>query len=131
MLHAVIIGMQVTPDILGQIIKPRGKVLNHEVIKITGNLVMILLLPIRVKYGTLIGPNVTEVIKAGSALVLQEWGNLGSVLIAMQLAALLGIRRESIGDWCSISRETSLESIGENYSFNNLEGAEILRSYMV
>jgi hypothetical protein len=41
MLYAVIIGMLVTPDILDNVIKPLGKVLNHEVIKVTGNVVMI------------------------------------------------------------------------------------------
>lgn len=41
MLYAVIIGVLVTPDILGNVIKPLGKVLNHEVIKVTGNVVMI------------------------------------------------------------------------------------------
>lgn len=131
MLYAVIIGVLVTPDILGNVIKPLGNVLNHEVIKVTGNVVMISLLPLGVKYGTLVGPNVAEVIKAGPALVLQELGNLGSVLIAMPLAVLLGMRRESIGACSSISREPSLGVIGEKYGINSPEGTGVLGTYIV
>jgi hypothetical protein len=131
MLYAVIIGVLVTPDILGKLIKPMGKVLNHNAIKITGNIVMLSLLPLGVKYGTLVGPNVEEVIKAGPALVLQELGNLGSVLIAMPLAILLGMRRESIGACSSISREPSLGVIGEKYGIDSPEGTGVLGTYIV
>ena len=67
---------------------------------------MISLLPLGVKYGTLVGPTVSEVIKAGPARILQELGNLASVLIAMPLAILLGMRRESVGACSSISDGT-------------------------
>ncbi|EJT9668126.1 DUF3100 domain-containing protein [Salmonella enterica] len=131
MLYAVIIGVLVTPDLLGKWIKPMGKVLNHNAIKMTGNIVMLSLLPLGVKYGTLVGPNVEEVIKAGPALVLQELGNLGSVLIAMPLAILLGMRRESIGACSSISREPSLGVIGEKYGIDSPEGTGVLGTYIV
>lgn len=131
MLYAVIIGVLVTPDLLGKIVKPMGNVLNHETIKSTGNIVMIALLPLGVKYGTLVGPNVAEVIKAGPALVLQELGNLGSVLIAMPLAILLGMRREAIGACSSISREPSLGVIGEKYGIDSPEGTGVLGTYIV
>ena len=55
-----------------------------------------------------------EVIEAGPALILQELGNLASVLIAMPLAILLGMRREAVGACSSISREPSLGVIGES-----------------
>ncbi|AFJ48660.1 putative membrane protein [Shimwellia blattae DSM 4481 = NBRC 105725] len=131
MLYAVIIGVLATPDLAGKLFKPLGKVLNHDTIKITGNVVMISLLPLGVKYGTLVGPNVAEVIKAGPALVLQELGNLGSVIIAMPLAILLGMRREAVGACSSISREPSLGVIGEKYGINSPEGTGVLGTYIV
>ena len=92
---------------------------------------MISLLPLGVKYGTLVGPNVSEVIKAGPALILQELGNLASVLIAMPLAILLGMRREAVGACSSISREPSLGVIGEKYGINSPEGTGVLGTYIV
>jgi len=65
MLYAVIIGVLMTPNILGKWIKPLGKFIGKKEIKITGNVVMIALLPLGVKYGTLVGPNIEEVINAG------------------------------------------------------------------
>lgn len=97
MLYAVILGVVITPDLLGKYIKPLGKFVSRKEISITGNVVMLALLPLGVKYGTLVGPNIKEVIHAGPALILQEIGNLGSVLIAMPVALLLGMRREAIG----------------------------------
>ncbi|ADO47139.1 DUF3100 domain-containing protein [[Enterobacter] lignolyticus] len=131
MLYAVILGVLVTPDLLGKVIKPLGRVLTPDTIKMTGNIVMLALLPLGVKYGTLVGPNVTEVIKAGPALILQELGNLGSVLIAMPLALLLGMRREAIGACSSISREPSLGVIGEKYGIDSPEGTGVLGTYIV
>lgn len=131
MLYAVVIGVLVTPDLLGKVIKPMGKFLNHDAIKVTGNIVMLALLPLGVKYGTLVGPNIEEVIKAGPALLFQELGNLGSVIIAMPIAIMLGMRREAIGACSSISREPSLGVIGEKYGINSPEGTGVLGTYIV
>lgn len=131
MLYAVIIGVLVTPDLIGKYIRPLGNILNSDTIKTTGNIVMISLLPLGVKYGTLVGPNVSEVIKAGPALILQELGNLASVLIAMPLAILLGMHREAIGACSSISREPSLGVIGEKYGIDSPEGTGVLGTYIV
>ncbi len=79
----------------------------------------------------MVGPNVSEVIKAGPALILQELGNLASVLIAMPLAILLGMRREAVGACSSISREPSLGVIGEKYGINSPEGTGVLGTYIV
>lgn len=108
MLYAVVLGVFITPDLLGKYIPVVTKLISKKEIAITGNVVMLALLPLGVKYGTLVGPNIKAVIDAGPALILQEIGNLGSVLIAMPLALLLGMKREAIGACSSISREPSL-----------------------
>ncbi|WP_097476003.1 DUF3100 domain-containing protein [Escherichia coli] len=131
MLYAVIIGVLITPDLIGKYIKPLKHIITHDRIKLTGDIVMISLLPLGVKYGTLVGPNVSEVIKAGPALILQELGNLASVIIAMPLAISLGMRREAIGACSSISREPSLGVIGEKYGINSPEGTGVLGTYIV
>ena len=131
MLYAVIIGVLITPGLLGKYIKPLKNFLTPEKIKLTGDIVMISLLPLGVKYGTLVGPNVSEVIKAGPALILQELGNLASVLVAMPLAIFLGMHREAIGACSSISREPSLGVIGEKYGINSPEGTGVLGTYIV
>lgn len=131
MLYAVILGVIVTPDLLGKHIKPLGRFITRQEIRITGNVVMMALLPLGVKYGTLVGPNIKAVINAGPALILQEIGNLGSVLIAMPIALLLGMRREAIGACSSISREPSLGVIGEKYGIESPEGTGVLGTYLV
>lgn len=131
MLYAVILGVIITPGILGKYIKPLGRFITCKEISITGNVVMMALLPLGVKYGTLVGPNIKAVINAGPALILQEIGNLGSVLIAMPVALLLGMRREAIGACSSISREPSLGVIGEKYGIESPEGTGVLGTYLV
>ncbi|MFZ4835305.1 DUF3100 domain-containing protein [Rouxiella sp. Mn2063] len=131
MLYAVIIGVLMTPNILGKWIKPLGKFIGKKEIKITGNVVMISLLPLGVKYGTLVGPNIKEVINAGPALILQELGNLASVFIAIPIAVMLGMKREAIGACSSISREPSLGVIGEKYGIDSPEGTGVLGTYLI
>ncbi|WP_336854068.1 DUF3100 domain-containing protein [Pseudescherichia vulneris] len=131
MLYAVILGVIITPDLIGKYIKPLGVFINKKEVSITGNVVMMALLPLGVKYGTLVGPNIKAVINAGPALILQEIGNLGSVLIAMPIALLLGMRREAIGACSSISREPSLGVIGEKYGIESPEGTGVLGTYLV
>nr|WP_199911558.1 DUF3100 domain-containing protein [Dongshaea marina] len=45
MLYAVIIGTLITPDLLGKWFKPLGKILTRQEVKLTGNIVMLALLP--------------------------------------------------------------------------------------
>ncbi len=64
-------------------------------------------------------------------MILQELGNLASVLVAMPIAILLGMRREAIGACSSISREPSLGVIGEKYGIDSPEGTGVLGTYLV
>ncbi len=131
MLFAVIMGILITPDILGKRIKVLKKVVNNETIELAGVGVMIALLPLGVKYGTLVGPNIVKVLEAGPALILQELGNLFTPLIALPLALVLGLRREAVGGTVSICREPTLGVIGERYGMSSAEGNGVLGTYMV
>ena len=76
MLYAVILGVIITPDLLGNYIKPLGKFISRKEISITGNVVMLALLPLGVKYGTLVGPNIRAVINAGLLLSSRKLATL-------------------------------------------------------
>lgn len=131
MLYAVILGILITPDILGKRIKALKKVVNDDTIELAGVGVMIALLPLGVKYGTLVGPNIVKVLEAGPALILQELGNLFTPFIALPLALALGLKREAVGATVSICREPTLGVIGERYGMSSAEGNGVLGTYMV
>ncbi len=131
MLYAVIIGMLLTPDILGKRIPALKKLIGEEAVEIAGVGVMIALLPLGVRYGTLVGPNIMKVLEAGPALIFQELGNLFTPLVALPLALILGLRREAVGATVSICREPTLGVIGEKYGMSSPEGNGVLGTYMV
>ena len=130
MLYAVILGLIITPDLLGRVIKPLRAVVSRKEVNMAGTLVMAGLLPLGVKYGTLVGPNIEAIAAAGPALILQELGNLATVLISLPLALMLGLKREAIGACSSICREPSLGVIGERYGMNSPEGTGVLGIYL-
>lgn len=131
MLYAVIIGMLITPDVIGKKIKGLSKIVGMEEIELASPFVMLALLPLGVKYGTLVGPNIVEVIKAGPAFLLQELGNLGTIFIALPIALLLGMKREAVGATVSICREPTLGVIGEKYGISSAEGTGVLGTYLM
>lgn len=131
MLYAVIIGMLITPDVLGKPIAALKKIVSFKEVNIANPIVMIALLPLGVKYGTLVGPNIVKIIQAGPAFLLQELGNLGTIFLAFPIAMLLGLRREAIGATMSVCREVSLGIIGERYGIASPEGTGVLGTYLV
>ncbi len=131
MLYAVIIGILITPQVLGKPIKILQKVISSKEVELAGGIVMISLLPLGVKYGTLVGPAVEKIVKAGPAFLLQELGNLGTIMIALPIALLLGLKREAVGASVSICREPTLGVIGGRYGISSAEGTGTLGTYLV
>jgi len=131
MLYAVIIGILITPQVLGKRIEALRKLISKKEVEVAGPLVMLSLLPLGVKYGTLVGPNIVKIINAGPAFLLQELGNLGTIFIAFPLAMLFGLKREAIGATVSICREPTLGVIGERYGISSPEGTGVLGTYLV
>lgn len=83
------------------------------------------------KLGLVVGSSLPTVIQAGWALVFQELGHfVGTVLLGMPVALLLGIKREAIGATFSVGREPSLAIIGEKYGMNSPEGRGVLAEYL-
>jgi hypothetical protein len=87
--------------------------------------------PLMVRYGTLVGPNVPKLLQAGVALILQEAGNnWGSIVIAMPIAILLGLRREVIGACFSVAREPNLSLVADIYGLDSPEGRGVIGTYI-
>jgi len=72
------------------------KIVNEKDMEDAGSLVSVTLLLLMAKYGTTIGPSFPKIISASPALILQEFGNLGTVLLGVPIALFLGLKRETI-----------------------------------
>ncbi len=83
------------------------------------------------KMGSTIGPNLSAVLKAGPALILQEFGNLGTIFLALPVAVLVfKMGRQAVGASFSISREGSLAIIGDLYGLDSEEGQGVMGAYI-
>ncbi|MGL4998862.1 MAG: DUF3100 domain-containing protein [Cetobacterium sp.] len=130
MLFAVVIGILLTPDLLGKRIGKLKAIIGEKEMKIAGDMVMLILLMLGIKLGTFVGPNLDKIVQAGPAFLAQEFGHVLAPLIAIPLALKLGLTRESIGAGSSISREASLGVIGEKYGIASPEGNGVLGVYL-
>ncbi|KAF1022655.1 MAG: hypothetical protein GAK30_01028 [Paracidovorax wautersii] len=83
------------------------------------------------KLGLMVGGNLPKIAQAGWALAFQELGHfVGTILVGLPLALLLGIKREAIGATFSVGREPSLAIIGERYGMDSPEGRGVLAEYL-
>lgn len=83
------------------------------------------------KLGLLVGSSLPKLAESGWALALQEFGHfVGTIMIGLPLALLLGIKREAIGATFSVGREPSLAIIGEKYGMDSPEGRGVLAEYL-
>lgn len=131
MLYAVIIGIIITPDLLGKKIKVLKEMVGEKEINIAGDVVGIALVLLGIKYGSTVGPNLAKIIQAGPAFLAQEFGHILAPIVALPLALLFGFKREAVGACSSISRETSLGVISEKYGINSPEGSGVLGTYLM
>jgi len=107
MLYALIMGIFSGPKFL--------KLANHKDMIDAGSLIGVTLMLLMAKYGTTVGPNIPMILRTSPALILQEFGNLGTVIIGVPVAVYLGLRRETIGAAHSIAREPNVALIGDIY----------------
>ncbi len=83
------------------------------------------------KLGLVVGGSLPVVFASGWALLFQEFGHfVGTVLLGLPVALLLGIKREAIGATFSVGREPSLAIIGERYGMDSPEGRGVLAEYL-
>lgn len=130
MLFAVVIGILISYSVLGAYIDPLRQAVNREVSAIAAPLLVISLMPLAVKYGTLVGPAFNQLVSAGAAFLLQEFGNLGTIFLSLPIALLLGLKREAIGGAVSIAREPTLGIVTDKYGIDAPEGRGVLGTYL-
>ncbi|CDQ38719.1 MULTISPECIES: DUF3100 domain-containing protein [Virgibacillus] len=120
MLYAVIIGIALffTP-----LVKQKQSIHAESLVFISVTLLI-------AKFGVQAGTALPQLIEAGWALVFQEIGNLGTILIALPLAILLGLKRESVGMTHSIGREANLALITDKYGLSSPEGRGVMAMYI-
>jgi hypothetical protein len=130
MLYAVALGILFSYSVLGKYIEPIRQVVSEDVSRVSSPLLIIALMPLGVKYGTLVAPSFAQLVEAGPAFVLQEFGNLGTILVALPFALALGLKREAIGGAVSIAREPTLGVITDKYGIDSPEGRGVLGTYL-
>lgn len=114
------------------ITKFSGKLLTKKSASIAAPLIVIGILPFIAKFGTLIGPALPKIADAGAAMVLQELGNLATMLIAMPIAVLVfKMGREAIGATYSIAREPNIALISDRYGLKSNEGIGVMGVYVM
>ncbi|HJC90974.1 DUF3100 domain-containing protein [Mediterraneibacter glycyrrhizinilyticus] len=107
------------------------KIMKSKEVKAASKLVVVAICPFIAKLGINAGASLETVISAGPALLLQEFGNLGTILLAMPLALLLGMKREAVGATHSINRESNLALITDVYGPDSPEARGSLSIYVV
>ncbi|MDR0440608.1 MAG: DUF3100 domain-containing protein [Candidatus Accumulibacter sp.] len=122
MLYALIIGIILT-------LKPL-KLIKHGDMMDASSLIGLTLLLLMARYGTLVGPTLPKILAASPALILQEFGNLGTVFVGIPVAVFLGLKRESIGAAHSIAREPNVALIGERFGLDSPEGRGVMGVYI-
>ena len=77
------------------------------------------------------GQSMHLIFDMGPALLLQEFGHLATILVALPIALLLGFKRECIGMTSSIGREPEVAVIVDKYGFNSQESRGIFALFIV
>ena len=121
--YALFLGVLTGPNTL--------KLLDNQKVKAASGLVGVAILPFVAKLDINAGANLSVVISAGPALLLQEFGNLGTILLAMPVALLLGLKRAAVGATHSINRETNLALMQDMFGADSPEAQGSLSVYIV
>jgi len=123
MLYAMVLG--------GIVSWPRLKLINVQEMNAASAILGLTTLMLVTKLGLIIGPSVVKLGSSGLALSMQELGHfLGTVILGLPIAIMLGLGRESIGATFSIDREPNIAIIAEKYGMNSPEGRGVMSVYI-
>lgn len=126
--YSFIIGLLLNPNVVSK----AKRILTSKQAAQATPIIIISVLPFLAKFGTLIGPSLEKILTIGPAMILQELGNLGTILIAMPVAILLlKMGRESVGACFSIAREPNIALISDKYGLKSSEGIGVMGIYVM
>ncbi|MEC0094040.1 hypothetical protein PMSD_22565 [Paenibacillus macquariensis subsp. defensor] len=100
-------------------------------VNFAGKYLIFIMLPLMARYGADVAPKIREILSVGWVFIIQEIGNLGTVLIGLPIAILIGLKREAIGATLGIGREGELAYISEKYTLDSDEGRGVLSLYII
>lgn len=98
---------------------------------VSSSLMLIFIGPLIAKLAIASGQNISILISAGPALLLEEVGDVGAIFIALPVALLLGFKREAIGMSSSICREPQMAVIIDKYGFESKEVKGFMAVYLI
>lgn len=104
---------------------------SKENINFAGKNLIFIMLPLMARYGADVAPKINEVLQVGWVFLLQSVGNIGTILLGLPIALLLGLKREAIGATLGIGREGELAYISERFTVNSSEGRGVLSIYLI
>ena len=114
MMYALLMGVATAPRFT--------KISSEKNVKTASSLLGVTLMLLMARYGTLVGPSLPKILAASPALILQEFGNLGTIIIGVPLAVFVGLKREAIGAAHSVAREPNVALIGERFGLDTVIG---------
>ena len=121
--YAIILGIMLGPQVL--------KIIRPVETTAAGKLVLVGICPFIVKLGITAGANLHLILNAGPALLLHGFGSLLGPILALPIAMLLGLHRETIGACSSLNREYHLAVINNAYGAESAESNGSLALYIV
>ncbi|WP_216639483.1 DUF3100 domain-containing protein [Brachybacterium sp. P6-10-X1] len=107
------------------------RVYSPRTVGFSGAFLIIIMLPLMARYGADVAPRLQEILSIGWVFLLQELGNLGTVVLGLPIALLLGLRRHAIGSTLGLGREGELAYISEKYTLNSDPGRGVLSMYLM
>lgn len=107
------------------------KVYSKENVQFASQYLIFIMLPLMARYGADVAPKLQEILQIGWVFIIQELGNLGTVLLGLPVALLIGLRREAIGATLGIGREGELAYISEKYTLESPEGRGVISLYVI
>ncbi|MDR0879670.1 MAG: DUF3100 domain-containing protein [Clostridioides sp.] len=103
----------------------------EENVKFASSSLLFIMLPLMARYGADVAPKIGEILRVGWVFLFQELGNVGTVVLGLPVALLLGLRREAIGCTLGLGREGELAYISEKYTLDSAEGRGVLSLYLI
>ena len=128
LLYAFFFSLLFNPNIVSGL----GNVVGKQGAGIAPRWILICMMPFMAKFAIGIGPQIGDIIAAGPTLILQELGNVATLLIAMPVAVLLfNMGRETIGATHSIAREPNIALVADRYGLKSSEGIGVMGVYVM
>lgn len=123
MLYAMIIG--------GVISFPKFKILSEQNMKHANSAMGVASIILIAKLGMSVGPNLHHLYVAKGAFIVQELGHfLGTIVLGMPIALMMGLKREAVGATFSAGRETSIIIVDSKYGLDSPEGRGVMAVFI-